>query len=308
MVLSSRVMVALFPFFNLIAYFASFLTSALRDSIRKRDQAEAELREERRGLEEKVTLRTAEIERAREEIRNYARRLEETNEELRQFSSAASHDLQEPLLNILYLCDFLEPRIQALHDAGISQDVNRIRQTARRLQILVKGLLDYARFSQEEETPEKSAIAIDDILTEIKKDFEVRIQELQARVEWGKMPRVYAHRLRVRQLFQNLISNALKYHRAGVAPVIEIKAEPQDGGIAVHVTDNGVGFDPAHKEELFQPFKRLHQESIPQGSGIGLALCQKIALRYGWQLMAEGRPGEGASFTIVFPAGDIAGS
>ena len=289
---------AVLPFFNLIAYFASFLTSALRDNVKKREWAEVELRRERENLEKKVRERTAMIEEAQEQLRRYAEKLEESNESLKQFSAAVSHDLQEPLMNIRLICDVLDPQVKGHLDADGLEYFYQIRESTKRLQAMVKGLLEYANFTRDDHS-KAVELELEDILQEIVKDYEGMLREFHARVEWEKLPKIKGQRVRVRQLFQNFISNALKYRKPDTPPHIKIYGETLAGGESViRIEDNGVGFESAKAGEIFQPFKRLHPEKS-RGLGLGLALCKKIAENYGWGIEAQGQPGKGALFTLI---------
>lgn len=291
---------AILPFYNLIAYYSSSLSSALRENVERRLRAEIELRRERENLELKVKQRTEEIEKARQEIRRYAQKLEESNAGLKQFSSVVSHDLQEPLMSIRLLCEVLHARLRENLDSESNEHFQHINEAAKRLQAMVRGLLEYASFSNED-AGKPLRVNLERVLEEIVRDYQARIGQLKAKIEWGRLPNLKGEPLRIRQLFQNFISNSLKYAKPDVAPHIRISSEGRpDGSIAVSIQDNGIGFDPAQTEAVYQPFKRL-APSRARGLGLGLALCKNIADHYGWALEVRTQPGSGTCFTIVIP-------
>jgi len=142
------------------------------------------------------------------------------------------------------------------------------------------------------------------VVREVLDDLEVHIEQLQARVEVGDLPTVEADPLQMRQLFQNLIGNALKFHREGVAPVVRVWSEPLNGSedqYRIIVEDNGIGFDEKYADRLFQVFQRLHGRSEYEGTGIGLATCRKIVERHGGNITARSEPGQGATFMLTLP-------
>ena len=243
-------------------------------------------------------------ERVRAQLAEYTARLEASNGELQNFASVASHDLQEPLRKIETFAD----RILRRSDSGLPADVaapmERIQDAARRMRRLISDLLDYARSSNDRLNVEP--VALGRIVQDVQSDLHVRIEETGARIVAGALPTIDGDPTLLRQLLQNLVSNALKFTRPGVAPVLTVAASPlrrRDGSetVALSVADNGIGFDNANKEKIFQIFQRLHGRSEYEGTGVGLATCRRIAERHGGSIDADGRPGEGATFVVTLP-------
>jgi signal transduction histidine kinase len=228
---------------------------------------------------------------------DYARRLESSNKELSQFAFVASHDLQEPLKKIHAFGELLKTQPD-LGDA--SRDyVTRIRHSTQRMQRLIDDLLDYSRVTTQGRPPEP--VDLNRAIAEATSDLQIRVNETEALIDVQRLPPAQGDPTQMRQLFQNLIGNALKYHREGVPPVIRIGPQTHDGATAIMVADNGIGFAQADADRIFEVFQRLHGRSEYEGTGIGLAICRKIVERHGGTISAEGRPGEGATFVITFP-------
>jgi light-regulated signal transduction histidine kinase (bacteriophytochrome) len=147
-------------------------------------------------------------------------------------------------------------------------------------------------------------VTLDRIARDVLADLETRVGESGGTVEIGKLPTVQGDATQMRQLLQNLIANALKFHRDGVPPVVRVDqaTTTEPGMVALTVADNGIGFESTYEERIFRVFERLHPRDVYAGTGIGLALCRKIAERHGGTITGDGRPGEGATFTVVLPA------
>jgi PAS domain S-box-containing protein len=249
---------------------------------------------------------------AEREQARYAAELERSNNELEQFAYVASHDLQEPLRKIRTFGDRLEMKCaDKLDDVG-RQCVGRMQSAAARMQQLIDGLLNLSRVTtrgQEFEPVDLAAVA-----REVIGDLEVRIEQLEGRVELGKLPTIQADRVQIRQLFQNLIGNALKFHRAGEPPLVRVEGhflhrpEQRAPGSAsqekclITVKDNGIGIDERHRERIFDVFQRLHPRERYEGTGVGLAICRKIVDRHGGEINVSGEVGQGTTFEIILPA------
>jgi PAS domain S-box-containing protein len=252
------------------------------------------------------------------QLRNYTYKLEKSNRELQEFAYVASHDLQEPLRKVQAFGDRLEKKCAAqLSDEGRDY-VNRMRTAANRMQNLINDLLTFSRVATK--TQPFQPVDLKKIAEEVVSDLEIRIEQSGGRVEIGKLPTLEADTLQMRQLFQNLIGNALKFHRADEKPVVRVFAETvspngasfslngeelQIGGnesfCRIAVEDNGIGFDEKYLDRIFTVFQRLHGRAEYEGSGIGLAVCRKIVERHGGQITAVGKPGKGATFYIDLP-------
>lgn len=244
---------------------------------------------------EDVTFR-----RASERIVQHATaELRRSNRELQEFASVASHDLQEPLRKVQAFGDLLQRQLGDRLDDDSRDTLTRMRNAATRMSVLITDLLTYARLGHVR--PALGAIRLGDVLGDVLADLDSRIVAAGARIEIGEMPALMADRGQMRQLFTNLLANALKFRRPGVPPVIAIEAIRQDSSHwAISVTDNGLGFEQQYAERMFGMFQRLHG-TTHEGTGVGLALCRRIIEQHGGTVRAEGRPGEGARFTMVFP-------
>jgi signal transduction histidine kinase len=257
--------------------------------------ANAQLGELNVTLEARVAERTAVAE-------ERASELARSNDELEQFASVASHDLQEPLRKIRMYCGRLPKRLGDDMPEEAATELDRIQNAAERMQQLIDDLLSFARVTRRRR--EFEPVDLGTLAREVRGDLEARIVEAGARVEIGSMPVVLADRVQMGQLLQNLISNALKFHRPGVAPIVRIRAELVDQRYVVSVVDNGIGFEPRYAERIFSAFERLHGRSEYEGTGIGLSIARKIARRHGGELTAAGRPGGGATFTLTLPVSE----
>jgi signal transduction histidine kinase len=228
--------------------------------------------------------------------------LARSNSELEQFASVASHDLQEPLRKVQTFGDQLERRHGASLDEEAKDYLRRMRSASARMSVLIDDLLRFSRVT----THAKPHVAVDlqRVAREVVQDLETRIADSGGQVDIGRLPTVRADPTQMRQLLQNLIGNALKFHRPGVPPVVAVTPvpAPRPGTASFAVRDNGIGFEDTYTERIFRVFERLHPRDVYAGTGIGLALCRKIAERHGGSITAEGRPGEGATFTVVLPA------
>jgi signal transduction histidine kinase len=249
----------------------------------------------------------ANLSRAHEELKARAARLERSNKDLQDFASVASHDLQEPLRKILAFSDRLELRCAgALDDQGRDY-IARVQGAARRMQTLINDLLTFSRVTTQAQpfAPVDLAAATREVVS----DLEVRIEQAKGRVELGALPTIDADPIQVRQLMQNLIGNALKYHRPEEPPVVKVSgrilgtgAGPAAPRCQILVEDNGIGFEEVYAERIFGIFQRLHSRSEYEGTGVGLAVCRKIAERHGGTISARSTPGMGSTFQVTLPS------
>ncbi|HEY0139877.1 MAG TPA: ATP-binding protein [Thermoanaerobaculia bacterium] len=241
--------------------------------------------------------------RAEEELHSALRRLELSNRELEDFAYVASHDLQEPLRKIQAFGDLLRKKhAEALPDQARDY-IERMQSAARRMQVLINDLLSFSRVT----TKAQPFVRVDlaETAREVIHDLEVRLHDSGGRVELGALPVIEADALQMRQLLQNLVANALKFQRPGVPPLVAIGAEirgaPRHEVCRLTVADNGIGFEEKYADRIFTLFERLHARSNYEGTGIGLAICRKIAERHGGEIRAHGRPNEGATFIVTLP-------
>ncbi len=271
-------------------------------------KAETELRLLNEGLEEEVRERTAaltaeiaERRRVEEALKTYSAKLEQSNRELQDFAFIASHDLQEPVRKIQTFADCLKTRYHESLDGKGRDYLERIGRSARRMQELILDLLKYSRLSTESRA--FPAVDLRGPAEEAVSDLKVLDEELEAQIEIGMLPTIEADPVQMRQLFQNLLSNALKY-RGENSPVIRIYTEPGpcDGFYEICVQDNGIGFDECHVDSIFKPFRRLHGKNAPyKGTGMGLAICRRIVERHGGSITARSKPDNGSVFLVRLP-------
>lgn len=226
--------------------------------------------------------------------------LERSNKELLAFTAIASHDLQEPLRKMRTFVDRLRTEFAPTLEPEAQELLERVFQASLRMQALIEDLLSYAQVERSELT--LAEVDLNGLVQEVLAELSVQIEKSEARVEVGALPRLQVQPIQFRQLFQNLLSNSLKFTRPGVPPLIHLHAHQWPGGCELVCEDNGVGFEPRHAERIFGMFQRLHSRSEFPGSGMGLAIVRRIAERHGGAVTAEGHPGRGSTFRIRLPA------
>jgi light-regulated signal transduction histidine kinase (bacteriophytochrome) len=234
-----------------------------------------------------------------------AKELIRSNEDLEQFASIASHDLQEPLRKVRTFTQRLtETEATRLSDHGRDY-LTRADGAAERMQRLIEDLLKFSRVS----TQARSFVEVDleQVAQTAIEDLSQQIEDAHAVVRIGPLPAIQADPLQMGQLLQNLISNALKFRRDGVDPEIDVSATETRGWVDLRISDNGIGFDSRYSQRIFRVFERLHGRTEYPGTGIGLALCRKIADRHGGSIEAHGELGVGAVFTVTLPMDPNAG-
>ncbi|WP_240699255.1 ATP-binding protein [Spirosoma sordidisoli] len=244
--------------------------------------------------------------------------LRRSNSNLEQFAYVASHDLQEPLRKIQSFGDVLMNQFSRSLSDEAQDLLLRMQSAASRMSLLIRDLLTYSRLATQQEPFKR--VDLTALIAEVISDFELTIAEKNAQVisnngSGQPLPVLNGNAIQLRQLFQNLIGNALKFARPGLGPVISITAQPvgpddvpvavqnrtQHSWIAIVVSDNGIGFDEQYQERIFQLFERLHGRSEYAGTGIGLAVCRKVAENHQGTIAAHSQPGQGATFTVYLP-------
>jgi PAS domain S-box-containing protein len=221
-----------------------------------------------------------------------------SNSELEKFAYIASHDLREPLRSLTGFAQLLQKRNQGKLTKESEEFIENIIQGAQRMNTLVSGLLEYSRITSTGKP--FATVHLPDLIKKVKSDLKISIEENHTEFIMFDMPDVYCDELQMRQLFQNLISNAIKF-RSEKSPIIKISAEKPDRHWLFKIEDNGIGIDMKFKDQVFQIFARLHAQDKYQGSGIGLSVCKKILERHGGQIWLESTPGHGTTifFTIL---------
>jgi signal transduction histidine kinase len=251
-------------------------------------------------LERKVYERTLEIKHANDILEQKNIELQHRNEELNSFTFIASHDLKEPLRKIELYLDRMNENYEPNLSAKGRDYLSKLGQTTVRMQELLNAIFTYAQTDEKEifEETDLNEIAALSVNT-----LQEVINDKQAIIEYNNLPIIEAIPFQMEQLFTNLIGNALKYSKAEEKPHIMIRAadtvdEKGDRYCDLSFTDNGIGFDNAYKEKVFEVFQRLHSRNQYSGTGIGLAICKKIAANHGGYITANSSPGVGSVFTI----------
>ncbi len=253
-----------------------------------------------------------EIKKVQKSLESKVEELNSSNQDLEQFAYVASHDLQEPLRKIRAFGD----RLQTKHSANIAEEgldyIKRMQSASERMQTLIDDLLTFSRVTRTDEGYVQ--VDLHDHLQKIIEDLEFTIEKKNAIIDLMVNHHIYAIPGQIRQLFQNLVSNAIKFTVEGVRPVVEIKSEILRGDTfdepqleqnkdycKITVKDNGIGFDQQYSEKIFELFQRLHTRNEYQGTGIGLAVCKKIVEKHSGIIKVNSKQGDGTMFTIILP-------
>lgn len=247
-----------------------------------------------------------------QQLKDQIQLLYESNKELEQFAYVASHDLQEPLRKITSFSDLLMEQYKSNLDGDGALYLERIHHSASRMRLLINDLLNYSRVSR---LLPIEKIDLNAIIVAVQEDLEIPIKEKNATIEVSPLPVLTGNNSEFRQLFQNLISNSLKFSIQGISPHISIFAEDASAEdlkhlpghdiskqyLSIKLTDNGIGFSQEYADKIFIIFQRLHGRDEYEGTGIGLAICKKIAEKYGGTIFARSAPGKGTTFVILLP-------
>ncbi|MFD2571975.1 ATP-binding protein [Spirosoma soli] len=238
--------------------------------------------------------------------------LNSANENLQQFAYVASHDLQEPLRKVQSFSDVLLSRYGPLVGDSGQDMMHRMQAAAARMQTLIRDLLAYSRVTSNREL--FVPVALSEVVNDVLTDLDFSIQESHTVIDVDELPTVPGDQRQLRQLFQNLLVNAIKFVRPGETPHIKITSRPaqpdeltpalqtkQKPYVALAVEDNGIGFDQEFQDRIFQLFERLHSRSQYQGTGIGLAICKRVVENHDGQIRAHSAPGQGATFVVYLP-------
>jgi len=266
------------------------IQKSLKEEIEERKKIEGE-------LERRVYERTLALQQSNKE-------LETANNELRQFAWVASHDLQEPVRKIKVFSLIVKEKY-GLTDDKVSGYLDKIILSSERMMKLIHDLLNYTEVSNSQTT---SLVDLNKVVEDVWMDLELLVKEKNASITVAPLPTLEIVRVEAAQIFQNIISNALKYAKADVPAVITVTCEliagngnPKPGHCRISITDNGIGFDEAYMNKIFNMFQRLHGKSEYEGTGIGLAIVKKIIEKHNGTITAQSRENEGSTFIITLP-------
>jgi two-component system, sensor histidine kinase len=252
----------------------------------KLEKLQKENRDANINLEKKVEQRTVE--------------LESKNKELEQFAYVASHDLQEPLRTTSSFVELLRKQYYDKIDPNANRYIDYILQSSDRMKTLIKDLLDYSRLGREKKIEQIDCNAL---LHEVLADLDKVIRENSAQITAQPLPEIKGLRTEIKLVFQNLVSNSIKFRRQGIQPVINISAHRKPGSWQFSFSDNGIGIEPQHQERIFIIFQRLHNRSDYEGSGIGLAHCKKVVELHGGRIWVDSEPRKGSTFHFTIADG-----
>lgn len=233
-----------------------------------------------------------------EEREKYSIKLEHKNRELEQFAYIASHDLQEPLRTVSNVAHLLSTKFTSKNDPTINKNLDFLNSATQRMQELIKGLLDYSRLGKNTKIEE---VDCQELVTNVLSDLDSQVKETGANIEVSELPTVNAYPMELRLLFQNLISNALKFGKERDKINVMIDVISSKDHFEFKIKDNGIGIETNDLEKIFMIFKRLHAQNKYKGNGIGLAHCQKIVDLHEGKIWVESEPGKGSSFYFTIP-------
>ncbi|RYE25334.1 MAG: PAS domain-containing sensor histidine kinase [Sphingobacteriales bacterium] len=257
----------------------------------------------RKKLEESESRYKTLSETLEQQVNDRTRELQRSNEDLQQFAHVASHDLKEPVRKIKTFTDRLERSLEGKIDEEGTKFLERIHTATNRMFTMIDGVLTYSTTNADMQQSER--VDLNEVIKNIETDLEVALQAKEATIETGNLPTLQGAPVLLYQLFYNLINNSIKFAAPGTPPRISISSQlisQNDTTFAsVVLKDNGIGFEEAYAEHIFETFTRLNSKDKYEGTGLGLALCKKIAERHGGSITAAGKPGEGAIFTITLP-------
>lgn len=252
-----------------------------------------------------IAEREMERDRQQAELKEYTQNLEHSNEELRNFTNVASHDLQEPLRKIQTFGEMLQDRYSGQLDSRGINYVQRMRDAAARMQLLLSEMLTFSRSINKEY--QFNQVNLNQIIRQVLIDLDWQIEQKQAIVKVSELPVVEVDQVQITQLFQNLISNAIKFNSPGHKPEIDIyspypnNVTDVEGMCEIRVQDSGIGFDEKYLDRIFQPFQRLNSGNEFPGTGMGLTICRKIVDNHGGTISAHSSPGKGTTFVVRIP-------
>ncbi len=237
---------------------------------------------------------------AEEELKKWAEHLARSNEDLQRFAYVASHDLKEPLRMVSLYIQLLEEEISGRIDGQAKEYIQFAIEGTRRMQSLIDDLLSYSRIEMTDTVLQKTDC--NHVLDEALRNLQTFIRGQNATVTHGKLPETQSDPVQMVQIFQNLVANAIKFHRPGVPATVHLEAQSLPGqGWIFSVQDNGIGIRPEYYDRIFTVFQRLHTRDEFPGNGIGLSICKRIVERLGGQIWVDSEEGKGSRFSFTIP-------
>jgi light-regulated signal transduction histidine kinase (bacteriophytochrome) len=250
-------------------------------------------------LEEEVKRRTVELQLSNSELQGTNARLEQSNSELERFAYIASHDLKSPLRNIISFLNLIDRKVRKLEDTDLKEYLRFATDNARQMHVLIQDVLEFSRI-ESDKTIALEAVDLNESLMLVLQNLQEPMQIKGAMVQASVLPVVQTNSVHIIQVFQNLITNGLKYNESG-NPTIEISFTQNSNEYQFAIHDNGIGIDPQYHDQIFEMFKRLHTRDEYKGTGIGLAICKKIVLSLGGRIWIDSSIGQGATFFFTIP-------
>lgn len=239
------------------------------------------------------------LEENQRKMESYIQDLNRSNLELQQFAFVASHDLQEPVRKLLFYCDYLISKYSESLDKKGTEYLSSMQGSAQRMRNLIQDLLVFSQINRKE--LHFTNVDLNKIAAEAVQDLEISIEEKNASLKIGNLPTVSGDERMMRQLFENIIGNALKYSKKGITPLIEITCHRKKDCFEIAFSDNGIGFDEKYLPQMFTLFQRLHSKNTYEGTGLGLAICQKVAEIHNGKIWAKAQEDKGATFFVSLP-------
>ena len=242
-----------------------------------------------------------------QKLKEYADKLARSNQELQNFAYIASHDLQEPLRKISSFGEILQDRLGDKLDPDAQDVLQRMLSASKRMRQMVDQLLELSRVNTRGGT--FRAVDLGQVAAVVLEDLEGRVRQTGGQVQVGSLPTIEGDPIQLHQLLQNLIGNALKFHKPEARPIVRVWCEAGPQQVTLHVADDGIGFEEQYTQQIFQPFRRLNGRSQYEGTGMGLAICKRIVERHKGTISVHSQPGQGTTFEVTLPVsqnGDLA--
>ena len=267
--------------------------------ITEQKQTEKELEAYRNHLEELVRKRTHDLEKSNLQLKISTDNFRRSNRDLEEFACLASHDMQAPLRKIKIFGSYIQNHSENM-DEKCRDYLNRMVKASKKMQSFISDMLRLAQVTNQNQHLSKTDF--NKLMKDVLIDLKVQIMETRAKIHIEELPALRADPVQMKQLFQNILSNSLKFRKKGVAPEIKVKTKHSiNHGREIIIEDNGIGISHENSERIFKPFERLHGEDEYEGTGIGLALCHKIVSTHGWEIKVEGIPEHGTRVLIIIP-------